>query len=85
MIEALDAGLRNDQVVTSDDDQAHQYKQLTMTRRNLAFLIHPQATEASSLGLSGALKFRVIITPVMLMSGKYSAEIAADCSIFEQS
>jgi len=41
MIEALDAGLRNDQVVTSDDDQAHQYKQLTMTRRNLAFLIHP--------------------------------------------
>jgi hypothetical protein len=38
-----------------------------------SFIRRPRR-EASSLGPSGALKFRVIITPMMLMSGKYSAE-----------
>ena len=31
--------------------------------------------------MSSALKLRSIITPVMLMSTNYSAEIIADCSI----
>jgi hypothetical protein len=40
MIEALPAGFRKDQVVTSDDHQAPSIEQLTMIGQNLTFRSH---------------------------------------------
>jgi hypothetical protein len=65
MFEALAAGLRKDQVVTSND---HRQKDVAMSVRisRLGSLLR-RLREASSLKLSGAFELRSIITPVMVM------------------
>ena len=44
MFEALSAGLRKDQVVTSDDDQAHRQKDVAMSVRHFVARVAPEAS-----------------------------------------